>query len=326
MSLYNGPPRPGRDVYWYTRDKSAQDAVQDEIKAVKKREEELMMEVLGLKPKTASKPAPQFDKHELNELIKGRQEEHEQLDKVDATAHEAQRMKGLGYVLGPGVPSEAVHTTLPGVGHTGPGPNAQQAPQMLASAGAAAPSTGLKSDANVALATHGTVDHLKALRRAEKRSRMEAKEDAKKVSRVYKELRFGFMSYGNRRDDLAKKEMKRSKKELKKARREGEGAKTQGRATAHGSSDTPTATAAAQAATDAMSAAGAAAVSPWGSGVGIQECRLNYTEALRQGTGKGLVHSMLRVATLGTVMAGVTAAMRVLASGLGRGLGKWPGL
>lgn len=32
-------------MYWYTREKSSQDALQDEVQAVKQREEELMMEV-----------------------------------------------------------------------------------------------------------------------------------------------------------------------------------------------------------------------------------------------------------------------------------------
>lgn len=40
------PPPPGRDVYWYTRDKGGgANALQDEIAAVKQREEELMLEV-----------------------------------------------------------------------------------------------------------------------------------------------------------------------------------------------------------------------------------------------------------------------------------------
>ncbi|GIL88512.1 hypothetical protein Vretifemale_16487 [Volvox reticuliferus] len=137
MSLYNGPPRPGarggrdqfswdnvkadkdreyylghsvkalagrwqkgRDVYWYTREKSAQDSIQDEIQAVKKREEELMMEAMGLKPKTVAKPAPKLDKHDLDELINGKQEEQEQPDAAAAAAQEADRIKGLGYVAG----------------------------------------------------------------------------------------------------------------------------------------------------------------------------------------------------------------------------------
>ena len=92
----------GKDVYWYTRDKSQQDSLADEVQAVKQREEELMLEVrvesdrrlanaaswillsfpqlhrpapscaqaLGLKPKSVVKPTAAMNKHELDELIR----------------------------------------------------------------------------------------------------------------------------------------------------------------------------------------------------------------------------------------------------------------
>ncbi|PNH01702.1 Multiple myeloma tumor-associated protein 2 [Tetrabaena socialis] len=90
MSLYNGPPRPGarggadqfswdnvkadkdreyylghsvkalagrwqkgKDVYWYTRNKGEADGLQDELRAVKQREEELMLERAQQRPRHA---------------------------------------------------------------------------------------------------------------------------------------------------------------------------------------------------------------------------------------------------------------------------------
>jgi hypothetical protein len=46
----------GKDVYWYTREKKEADLpLSQEIRAVKEREEELMMEVTPLLPITVSK-------------------------------------------------------------------------------------------------------------------------------------------------------------------------------------------------------------------------------------------------------------------------------
>ena len=44
------------------------------------------------------KPAPQLDKHDLEELIKGKQDDAEQQDGAAGAAQEADRMKGLGFV------------------------------------------------------------------------------------------------------------------------------------------------------------------------------------------------------------------------------------
>ncbi|GLI70400.1 hypothetical protein VaNZ11_015184 [Volvox africanus] len=273
MSLYNGPPRPGarggrdqfswdnvkadkdreyylghsvkalagrwqkgRDVYWYTREKSGQDSIQDEIQAVKRREDELMMEAMGLKPKTVAKPAPKLDKHDLDELIKGKQDEQEQPDDAAAAVQEADRIKGLGYVAGtgPGL-ADAVRTTLPGVGPAvasggppGPAPPGQHLPPppprqqqhlpagRLATA-TGAPPGGLRPGAALALAAGMTSEQLKELQRAEKRAKKEAKREAKK----------------------AKKEAKRAKKAAKKSRKEpGEDAKgQQAKGSASSSSD-----------------------------------------------------------------------------------------
>eukprot|EP01025_Chloroclados_australasicus_P012948 TRINITY_DN16195_c0_g1_i1.p2 TRINITY_DN16195_c0_g1~~TRINITY_DN16195_c0_g1_i1.p2 ORF type:complete len:275 (+),score=21.41 TRINITY_DN16195_c0_g1_i1:209-1033(+) len=108
MSLYNGPPRggsrggkdqfswdqvksdkdreyylghsvkaltgrwqKGKDVYWYTRDKQKEDdtAHQDELRAVKEREEQLMAEALGLKPKAMAASKRRLDSEDMTKLL-----------------------------------------------------------------------------------------------------------------------------------------------------------------------------------------------------------------------------------------------------------------
>ncbi|GAX85883.1 hypothetical protein CEUSTIGMA_g13299.t1 [Chlamydomonas eustigma] len=101
MSLYNGPIRAdkdrefylghsvkalagrwqkGKDVYWYTREKDGQSSsIQDEIKAVKAKEEEAMLEALGLKPKSVKPLAPAaLDKNEMAKLLKRGGDEEEE--------------------------------------------------------------------------------------------------------------------------------------------------------------------------------------------------------------------------------------------------------
>lgn len=147
MSLYNGPPRPGarggrdqfnwesvktdkdrefylghsvkatvgrwqkgKDVFWYTRNKDENDVLNEEIKAVKVKEQELMLEALGLKPKSMDLGAkPKLESHELAQLLKKGGEEEEDKD--------PDRVKGLGFAPGAGAGGgEAVHQTLEGIG------------------------------------------------------------------------------------------------------------------------------------------------------------------------------------------------------------------
>lgn len=60
----------------------------------------LRHQALGLKPKTVVKPAAQLGKHDLEELIKGKQDEQEQPDDTGVAAQEVDRVKGLGYIAG----------------------------------------------------------------------------------------------------------------------------------------------------------------------------------------------------------------------------------
>ncbi|KAL5721239.1 hypothetical protein ACHQM5_013826 [Ranunculus cassubicifolius] len=65
----------GKDLQWYTKDKSAlkadMDAAKEEIKRIKEEEEQAMREALGLAPKRSSRPqGNRLDKHEFQELVK----------------------------------------------------------------------------------------------------------------------------------------------------------------------------------------------------------------------------------------------------------------
>ncbi len=48
VKALTGRWQKNRDVYWYTREKGQNDGLQDELRAVKEREEQLMMEVRAI--------------------------------------------------------------------------------------------------------------------------------------------------------------------------------------------------------------------------------------------------------------------------------------
>ncbi|MEW5305471.1 MAG: hypothetical protein WDW36_008007 [Sanguina aurantia] len=62
----------GRDILWYTRDPNQKEAaLKEELAAVKQKEEDAMMEALGLKPKVARiEDQPKLGKKELESLLK----------------------------------------------------------------------------------------------------------------------------------------------------------------------------------------------------------------------------------------------------------------
>ena len=101
----------GRDILWYSRakpkDGHQSDAGEDarararaEKEAVKRREEMLMQEALGLKPRSSGPGAPpvggqNLEKHDLTELLRrGRASEER-----DERFSEGERIKGLGNVF-----------------------------------------------------------------------------------------------------------------------------------------------------------------------------------------------------------------------------------
>eukprot|EP01023_Acetabularia_acetabulum_P050916 TRINITY_DN5559_c0_g1_i6.p2 TRINITY_DN5559_c0_g1~~TRINITY_DN5559_c0_g1_i6.p2 ORF type:complete len:216 (-),score=52.26 TRINITY_DN5559_c0_g1_i6:340-987(-) len=90
-----------KDVFWYTKDKrQGGNSVQDEFKAVKAKEEELMMQALGLKPKGQNFAngggKPKLEKHEMAQLLRKRSEELQEGQQEE----DPDRVKGLGHAPG----------------------------------------------------------------------------------------------------------------------------------------------------------------------------------------------------------------------------------
>ncbi|XP_027914956.1 nucleolar protein 58 isoform X2 [Vigna unguiculata] len=91
-------PEPGKDLFWYTRDKKSQnaemEAAKEEIKRIKEEEEQAMREALGLAPKRANRPqGNRLDKHEFSELVK----RGSTAEDLGAGHAEAARVQGLGF-------------------------------------------------------------------------------------------------------------------------------------------------------------------------------------------------------------------------------------
>ncbi|KAL3158213.1 hypothetical protein ABBQ38_010468 [Trebouxia sp. C0009 RCD-2024] len=119
----------GKDVFWYTREKQEEEAAKArlEMQAIKQREEDLMNEALGLKPKTLKQSAkPKLDSQDMAKLL-GRTESEEQGQPDPAQDPEA--VKGLGYApnMMTGVQS-AGHEVLGGIGVDGDAADAPSQP------------------------------------------------------------------------------------------------------------------------------------------------------------------------------------------------------
>lgn len=87
----------GKDVFWYTREKQEEEAAKArlEMQAIKQREEDLMNEALGLKPKTLKQTAkPKLDSQDMAKLL-GRTDSEEQGQPDPMQDPDA--VKGLGY-------------------------------------------------------------------------------------------------------------------------------------------------------------------------------------------------------------------------------------
>ncbi|KAL5721240.1 hypothetical protein ACHQM5_013826 [Ranunculus cassubicifolius] len=92
----------GKDLQWYTKDKSAlkadMDAAKEEIKRIKEEEEQAMREALGLAPKRSSRPqGNRLDKHEFQELVK----RGSTAEDLGAGHAEATHVQGLGFAKAP---------------------------------------------------------------------------------------------------------------------------------------------------------------------------------------------------------------------------------
>lgn len=208
MSLYNGPPRPGarggrdqfnwedvkgdkdrefylghsvkasvgrwqkgRDILWYTREKQEDGVLEDEVKAVKAREKELMLEALGLKPKSQPTVVPQLERQDMEQLLKKGLAVEE-----GAVPEEVAGMKGLGYALNAPRTSHVVQDKLEGAGLSLPLPPPPPAvsgrPPSQGRAPGPVVSEGLEDPIEVTL--------------EEKRRRKKAKKEAKKAKKEKK--------------------------------------------------------------------------------------------------------------------------------------------
>lgn len=92
----------GKDLFWYSKDKTSgemdQDALKAEIQKVKEEEEQLLREALGLAPKRASRPqGNRLDKHEFSELVK----RSSTAEDLGAGHAEAAQVQGLGFSRAP---------------------------------------------------------------------------------------------------------------------------------------------------------------------------------------------------------------------------------
>ncbi|XP_047073788.1 multiple myeloma tumor-associated protein 2 homolog [Lolium rigidum] len=106
----------GKDLLWYTRDKTSdtEDAMKEEIRRVKEEEEQAMREALGLAPKRSSRPkGNRLDKHEYAELIK----RGSTAEDLGAGHAEAAQVQGLGLYKGPQTEEEP---SSPGPSETKP--------------------------------------------------------------------------------------------------------------------------------------------------------------------------------------------------------------
>ena len=201
MSLYNGPARGGtrggkdqfswegvkadkdrefylghsvkattgrwqkhKDVFWYTREKGdSSDPVAEELRRVKEREEDLMLEALGMKPPerrgSGGNRLTAQDLQQITQQAEGENDPNED------------RVKGLGYNP-TGVVGQVAHTeVLQGTAPVQlPGPPSRPA-------GKPGPSAALSKTEN------------KAIRKAEKKQAKQAKKDAKHARREAKAAR-----------------------------------------------------------------------------------------------------------------------------------------
>ncbi|EIE27448.1 hypothetical protein COCSUDRAFT_64236 [Coccomyxa subellipsoidea C-169] len=173
-------PIAGKDVYWYTRAKGegGDTAAAAELHAVKQREEELMAEALGIKPKVIRAPKqPQLDQKEMAQLMSKDAEE------VDGEGgdREAERIKGLGYsvnaVRGAGdAEHEVLAGTLPSKQLPGPPP---MNPGQL-------PPPPVLTEADAKRMRKAQKKAAKEARRAEKKEKRKAKKVLKKAKKAAK--------------------------------------------------------------------------------------------------------------------------------------------
>lgn len=201
VKALTGRWQKGKDVYWYTRDVDRSDADKAaELAMVKQREQDLMMEALGVKPKAPKQlKQPQLDQQDMQKLMQGTGQEDEEGGGAGAAAAaavaDADRMKGLGFhasMTTGAIQAGTDHEMLAGVGNSnlaGPGSGAgtqqpaaasrqQQQQQKQQPGGGAGPALML---------TQEQIAELKRLhKKKEKKAAKQAKKEAKKAKRKHK--------------------------------------------------------------------------------------------------------------------------------------------
>lgn len=164
----------GKDVFWYTREKQEEEAAKArlEMQAIKQREEDLMNEALGLKPKTIKQAMkPKLDSQDMAKLL-GRTESEEQGQPDPLQDPDA--VKGLGYApnLPTGVAS-AGHDVLGGIGIDGDGALAQNG----------------QAEALPGPPPRLTVAELEQLLKRQEKAAKKARKEAKKAKKVAKKAK-----------------------------------------------------------------------------------------------------------------------------------------
>ncbi|KAJ9510834.1 hypothetical protein QJQ45_027759 [Haematococcus lacustris] len=200
VKALTGRWQKNRDVYWYTRDKAQQQSLQDEVQAVKQREQQLMMEALGLRPKSEQVVHKQMTAEELAVALQ-RNAQHQEADaagagpdKADVSA--ADRVKGLGFMPGAAAgvagSGEPTHARLEGVGVPG---NSTAHPQALGGGGGgglpgpppmAPGQAGPTLQAMMSMGVALSKQQIKELAKHDKSAAKQAKKEAKKARKAAK--------------------------------------------------------------------------------------------------------------------------------------------
>ena len=87
----------GKDLSWYAKGRKDENmaALAEEKRLVKEQEEDMMRQRLGLKPIERKERAVTLDKHEVKELLQGKQDMEESAEKGD-TRYDNERVGGIG--------------------------------------------------------------------------------------------------------------------------------------------------------------------------------------------------------------------------------------
>jgi len=225
MSLYNGPPRGGsrggkdqfnwenvkgdkfreyylgasvhantgrwqkdRDVFWYTREKDDQQAsLEDELAAVKQREEDLMLEALGMKPKARKKVEmkARLDATEMKSLLQrgGPEADPGEDPGPSVPGEDEDVVRGLGFASG----SMRILPAMEAATERMEGTAAEENPRVR-EGGQKEEYHGQRAGAAAASGAQGG-EALASLRKLQKKAEKRSKKEAKKAKKKSKDKR-----------------------------------------------------------------------------------------------------------------------------------------